>query len=111
MRLRHFAGERQQHGKTQFRRCHGVAAGRIHHHNTVLRGSFHVHVVHTDTRAPDNAQFRRSLNDFARHLGLGTNDQRNCIRHNRQQFRLGQSFGQHDHLKLRTLLEQRDAFG
>ena len=111
MRLRHFARERQEHGKAEFGRGHGVAAGRVHHHHAVLRRRFHVHVVHTDTRAANDAQLGSGFDDLARDLGFGTNQQRDGIRHHRQQFRFRQPFGQNDDFKFRPLLEQRDAFG
>ena len=45
------------------------------------------------------------------HFGFGADDQRRGVGHDGQQFRLGQTFGQHDDFKFGTLLEQRDAFG
>ena len=110
VRLRHLAREREQHGKAQFGGGHGVAAGGVHHHRAMLRGGFDVHVVHAHAGAADHAQFRRGFDDFAGDLGFGTDDQRDGVGDDGQQFRLGQAFGQHDHLKFRPLLQQRDAF-
>ena len=76
----------------------------------MLRGGFDVHVVHAHAGAADHAQFRRGFDDFARDFGFGTDDQRDGVGDDGQQFRLRQPFGQHDDLKFRPLLQQRDAF-
>ena len=37
----------------------GVSARRVHHQNAATRGGIHVHIVHADTRAANDAQLRR----------------------------------------------------
>ncbi len=103
--LRHFARQRQQHGKTQFRRGYGVATGRIHHHDAALRRRRHVHIVHADAGAANGAQFWSGFNHLAGDLGFGTHQQSDGVRHQRQQFRLRQALGQNHHFKFRPLLE------
>ena len=36
--------------------CNGIAIRRIHHHHTTLGGSGDIHIIDTDTSAPDNFQ-------------------------------------------------------
>ena len=111
VRLRHLARQRKQHGEGQFRRRHRVAAGCVHHNHAVLRAGFDVYVIHADAGATDDAQLLRRLDDLLGHLGLGTHDERGRIRHEREQFRLGQPFREDHDVKFGPLLEQRDALG
>ena len=110
VRLRHLAREREQHGEAQFGGGHGIPARSVHHHRAVLRGSFDVHIVHAHAGAADHAQRLRRLDDFLGHLGFRADDERDGVRHERQQFGFSQPFGQHDDLKFRPLLQQFDAF-
>ena len=106
-----FARETQDHGERQFRRGDRVARGRVHHHDAALGGGFNIHIVHAHAGASDDAELGRGFEHVARHLGFGANDHRHRVGHDGQQFGFGQTLGQNDDLKFRSLLEQGDSFG
>ena len=77
----------------------------------MLGGGLDINVVHAHAGAAHDAQHLGGPDDFFGDLGFGPHDQRRGVGHQRQEFRLGEPVGQHDDIKFRPLLEQRDAFG
>jgi hypothetical protein len=110
VRLRHFAREAEEHGKSKFRRGDGVAGGRVHHDDAALRGGFHVHIVHPDAGATDDAELGRGFENFLGHFRFGADDHGDGVSDDGEQFRFGETFREDDDLKLGSLLKQGDAF-
>ena len=80
VRFRNLAGERHHHRDRVFRRCDGVAEGRVHDHDAALAGSGNIDVVDADAGTADHLQLGGGGDDLRRHLGGGADGEAVILR-------------------------------
>ena len=72
-------------------RRNGVALRRVHHKNTPLRGSGHIHVVHTNAGTANDLESASGGNHLRRHLSSRTDHQSVVLTNNSHQLVFAQT--------------------